>query len=59
MSSCSDISGVELKAQLLIQKKSMDQQSNVLQLINSVTETGKDAQRVSDGVRGKLLDVIA
>jgi hypothetical protein len=58
-SSCSETSGIALHAQLLLQKKSMEQQqSNVLQLVESVTGSEQGA-RPSDGVRGKVLDIIA
>ena len=57
--SCSETSGVALHAQLLLQKKSMEQQSNVLQLVESATGTSENSPRPSDGVRGRLLDVIA
>ena len=57
--SVSETSGIQLTAQLMIQRKIMDQQqANALQLIESATAVEKDAQRPSDGVRGKLLDVI-
>jgi hypothetical protein len=59
LSSCSDTSGVALQAQLLLQKKSMEQQSNVLQLVESAAGTRENSGPAPDGVRGKILDVIA
>lgn len=59
MSSCSETSGIELHAQLLLQKKAMEQQSNVLQLVESATGAESSGQRPSDGIRGRVLDIIA
>ena len=58
--SCSETSGIALQAQLLIQRKMMDQQqSNALQLVESLTGNDQSAQLPSDGVRGKVLDIVA
>lgn len=50
---------IAMKVQANLQNKVLDQQANVLQLIESATGSDQNAGQPSDGVRGKLLDIIA
>ena len=54
-----ETSGIQMNAQLMIQRKTLEnQESAAEEARESATTEAKESQRQSDGIRGKLLDVI-